>query len=65
MVYLNFNNLDEATQNRLLDDSRKDVESRFGDDLKTYAREHHIAYDFLLEEETIRNLYNYDYVFNI
>lgn len=65
MVYLNYNNLDEATQKRLLSMSKKDVESRLGEQLKHYAREHVINYDSLLEEEAIRNLYNYDYVFNI
>ena len=65
MVYLNYNNLDEATQNRLLSMSKKDVESRLGEQLRNYAREHVVNYDSLLEEEAIRNLYNYDYVFNI
>ncbi|MCX2682173.1 hypothetical protein OOZ15_19690 [Galbibacter sp. EGI 63066] len=65
MVYLNYNNLDAGTQERLLSMSKKDVESRFGEQLKSYAREHYINYDTLLEEEAIRNLYNYDYVFNI
>ncbi|GAL64561.1 hypothetical protein JCM19300_133 [Algibacter lectus] len=45
--------------------SKKDVEHKFGNDLKRYAEEHHIEYDTLLEEEALRNLYSYDYVFNI
>ena len=65
MVYLNYNNLDNDTQNRLLSMSKKDVESRFGKQLKHYAREHYVNYESLLEEEAIRNLYNYTYVFNI
>lgn len=65
MVYLNYTNLDAETQDRLLSISKMDVENRFGDQLKTYAREHHINYDTLLEQEAMRNLYNYDYVFNI
>ncbi|MDY7397005.1 hypothetical protein UMM65_17300 [Aureibaculum sp. 2210JD6-5] len=65
MVYLNYNNLDDETQQRLLSMSKKEVENRFGEQLKNYAREHYINYKTLLEEEAIRNLYNYKYVFNI
>lgn len=65
MVYLNYNNLDADTQTRLIVISKEDVESRFGKELKAYAREHRLDYDALLEEEAQRNLYNYDYVFNI
>ena len=65
MVYLNYNNLDNETQIRLIAMSKEDVEQRFGEDLKQYAKKHHVSYDTLLEEEATRNLYNYDYVFNI
>lgn len=65
MIYLNYNNLDAETQNRLLQNSKYDVEQQSGNDLKAYAIENHLDYDALLEEEAIRNLYNYNYVFNI
>ncbi|MAX70914.1 MAG: hypothetical protein CMC76_07390 [Flavobacteriaceae bacterium] len=65
MVYLNYNNLDEATQERLLSMSKKEVERKFGKQLRNYAREHFVNYQKLLEEEAIRNLYNFKYVFNI
>ena len=65
MVYLNYTNLDNETQERLVSVSKKDVEHKFGNDLKRYAEEHHIEYDILLEEEALKNLYSYDYVFNI
>lgn len=65
MVYLNYNNLDEATQEQLLSMSKKEVESKFGEQLRNYAREHFVNYQKLLEEEAIRNLYNFKYVFNI
>lgn len=65
MVYLNYTNLDNETQERLVSVSKKDVEQKFGNYLKRYAEEHHIEYDTLLEEEAMRNLYSYDYVFNI
>lgn len=65
MVYLNYNNLDDATQQKLLLVSKEDVESKFGNNLKAYAQEHHLDYDTLLDEEATRNLYSYQYVFNI
>lgn len=65
MVYLNYNNLYNETQQHLLLTSKEDVESKFGDDLKAYAKEHYLNYDVLLEEEATRNLYNYQYIFNI
>ena len=65
MIYINFNNLDDETQQRLLSISKKDVESRYGNDLKTYAQEQHLDYQNVLDVEAIRNLYNYKYVFNI
>ncbi|WOD44178.1 hypothetical protein [Hwangdonia lutea] len=65
MVYLNYNNLDNDTQLHLISKSKKDVEKRFGEQLRNYAREYDVNYDTLLEEEAIRNLYNYKYVFKI
>jgi hypothetical protein len=65
MVYLNYNNLDNETQQRLLLTSKEDIEHKFGKSLKAYAKEHYLDYDVLLEEEATRNLYNYQYVFNI
>ena len=65
MVYLNYNNLDDETQKRLVSVSKKDIEQKFGNELKRFAKIHHLEYDAILEEEAIRNLYSYDYVFNI
>jgi len=65
MVYLNYNNLDEKTQEHLIILSKDDIEQQFGQQLKNYAKEHHLNYETLLQEEAIRNLYNYDYVFRI
>ena len=65
MIYINYNNLDDETQNHLLSLSKKDVERKFKKDLKAYAKEHHLNYDDILEEEAIKNLYSYQYVFNI
>jgi len=65
MVYLNYNNLDEDTQEHLIATSIKDIEQKFGEQLKNYAKEHHLNYKTLLQEEALRNLYNYRYVFTI
>lgn len=65
MVYHNYTNLDAETQERLLETSKKDVEQHCGNDLKAYAIENHLDYNALLEEEAIRHLYSYQYVFNI
>jgi len=65
MIYLNYNNLDDETQQQLLSMSKKDIEKRFGKQLRNYAREHFANYQALLEEEAIRNLYNYRYIFKI
>lgn len=54
MIYLNYNNLDDETQQHLLSVSKEEIESRFGNDLKAYANKHHIDYDTILDEEAIK-----------
>ena len=34
MIYLNFSDLTEEAQNRLLENSKKDVERKFGNDIR-------------------------------
>ena len=65
MVYLNFTDLSEEAQQRLLTISRSEIEKHYGDSIRRYAREHHIDVEKILEQETLRNLYSYTYVFNI
>ncbi len=65
MIYLNFTDLSEETQNRLLEDSKKEVERKFGDDIRKYVKENYISFETIIEEEAIRNLYSYTFVFNI
>ena len=45
--------------------SKEDIENKFGNDLKAYANKHHLDYNTILDEEAIKNLYSYQYVFNI
>jgi hypothetical protein len=65
MVELNYNNLDAETQEKLLTTSKAEIEKRFGKDLKTYALENGLNFDELLNEEAIRNLYNYQFMFRL
>lgn len=62
---LNFNNLDRETQEKLMQQSKQEVERKFGEHLKKYAAENHLDYDSLLEEEAIKNLYNHKFKFTI
>ena len=65
MVYLNFTDLSEETQERLLTSSKEDVKRKYGKDIIEYASLHNTNLDKMLEEEAVRNLYSYKYVFNI
>ncbi len=65
MVQLNYNNLDADTQQQLLSKSKQEIEQRYGKDLKAYALENGLNYSEVLDEEAIRNLYNYKYTFTI
>ncbi|MDT0691379.1 hypothetical protein RM549_16405 [Salegentibacter sp. F188] len=65
MIYLNFSDLNGEAQERLLESSKKDVEQKFGDDIRNYAKEHCANFEVMIEEEALRNLYSYTYMFNI
>ena len=65
MIYLNFSDLNEEAQNRLLENSRKDVERNFGDDIRKYVRENYTCFGRMVEEEALQNLYSYTFIFNI
>lgn len=65
MVYLNFTDLSEEAQNRLLETSKEDVKRKFGDSIRKYVKENYGNFETMIEEEALRNLYSYTYVFNI
>lgn len=65
MIYLNFTDLNVAAQKRLLEVSKKDVERKFGDDIRKYVKENYTCFETMIEEEALRNLYSYSFVFNI
>ncbi len=64
MVYLNFTDLSEEAQNRLLETSKADVQRKFGDNIRKYVKENYGCFETMIEEEALRNLYSYTYVFN-
>lgn len=65
MVYLNFSDLSEKAQGRLLTSSKEYVKRKYGKDIIEYASLHNTDLDRMLEEEAVRNLYSYKYVFTI
>ena len=65
MIYLNFTDLSEEAQERLIANSKEDVKKKYGKDLMDYATKHSTSLDQMLDEEALRHLYSYTYVFNI
>ncbi|WP_114491765.1 hypothetical protein [Candidatus Ulvibacter alkanivorans] len=65
MIYLNFTDLNEETQERLIASSKEDVKEKYGKDIMDYATKHNTNLDKMLDEEAMRNLYSYNLVFNI
>lgn len=65
MVYLNFTDLSEEAQNRLLENSKIDVERKFGDSIRKYVKANYTCFETMIEEEAMRNLYSYKFIFNI
>ena len=48
MVYLNYNNLDGETQERLLKRSREEIENKHGKELRMYAVNYQKDYSVVL-----------------
>ena len=65
MIYLNFTDLSEDAQKRLLERSKCDVERKFGDAIGKYVKQNYSCFETMIEEEAIRNLYSYSFVFKI
>lgn len=63
MIQITFTNLDDETQQRLLTHSKKEVERKFGDEMKTYARNNNLKYENLLYTEAMLHLCNIKIVF--
>jgi hypothetical protein len=70
MIYITFQDLSMERQEELLKVSREDVEHRFGESIRKHIDEKYVdednqMYERLIEEEMIKNLYTYNFVFNI
>jgi hypothetical protein len=70
MIYITFQDLSSERQEELLKVSREDVEHKFGESIRKHIDEKYVdndnqMYERLIEEEMIKNLYTYNFVFNI
>ena len=65
MFSLNFSNLDSETQQLILTISKAELEQKFKHNLQAYAQKNKLPYEQVLEEEAIRNLYNFEFRFSV
>ncbi len=65
MFCLNFSNLDRETQQLILTISKAALEQKFKQKLLAYAQKNKLPYEQVLEEEAIRNLYNFEFQFSV
>jgi len=70
MICITFQDLSSERQEELLKVSREDVEHKFGESIGKHIDEKYVdkdnhMYERLIEEEMIKNLYAYNFVFNI
>lgn len=64
--YLNFIDLSEDAQDRLLQDARDDLIEEYGENvLKEEAENMNIDYETYITERAERHMYSFDFVFNI
>ena len=65
MIHLKFQDLSSAKQEELLKISRDHVTHIFGESIRKYVAETGEDFDRLIEEEAIKNLYTYQFMFTI
>lgn len=64
--YLNFSDLSEDAQSRLIQDSIEDLEGEYGKTiLEQEAQEMNIDYDTFIIERAERHMCSFDFIFNI
>lgn len=65
MIHLKFKDLSLEKQEELLQVSREHVSYIFGESIRKYVNETGEDFDRLIEEETIKNLYRYKFLFTV
>ncbi|WP_190810337.1 hypothetical protein [Flagellimonas sp. S3867] len=65
MIHLNFSHLTQEMQEELLMMAREHVEHLYKDSIQSYCDKNGGNHEKLMDEEAIKMLYTYDYVFNI
>ncbi|SDD74687.1 hypothetical protein SAMN05421636_101579 [Pricia antarctica] len=65
MIHLKFQDLSSEKQEELLKVSREHVTNIFGESIRKYVDETGEDFEGLIEEETIKNLYTYKFIFDI
>lgn len=65
MVHLKFQDLSSEKQEELLQVSREHVTNIFGESIRKYVEVTGEDFNLLIEEETIKNLYTYKFIFDI
>lgn len=65
MIHLNFLDLNEKAKERLLESSKRDVLYKYGHDIRSHSKKHRTNFKMLIEEEAIRNLYTFSFIFKI
>ncbi len=65
MVHLKFHDLSSEKQEELLEISREHVTNIFGESIRKYVGETGEDLNRLIEEESIKNLYTYKFIFSI
>ncbi len=65
MVHLKFQDPGSEKQEEILEVSREHVTNIFGESIRKYVGETGEDFNRLIEEETIKNLYTYKFMFTI
>lgn len=65
MIHLNFSHLTQEIQEELFMMAREHVEHLYKDSIRSHCDKNGGDYNKLMDEEAIKMLYTYDYVFNI
>lgn len=65
MIHLKFQDLSSEKQEEILQFSRDHVTHLFGESIRKYVDETGEDFEGLIDEETIKNLYTYKFMFTV